>query len=101
MKGLPVPTYDLAEVQQRVRSGYFRVTASARATILKLSLEHSAAADCVLALTAADFYKTMESEAAPGLWQDVYRPVFGGLAMYLKLQISFDGFVVVISFKEL
>jgi motility quorum-sensing regulator/GCU-specific mRNA interferase toxin len=57
--------------------------------------------DCVLALTPADFYKTMESEAAPGLWQDVYRPVFSGLAMYLKLQISFDGFVVVISFKEL
>jgi len=43
----------------------------------------------------------MESETVPGLWQDVYRPVFEGLAMYLKLQIAFDGLVVVISFKEL
>lgn len=101
MKGRPVPAYDLAEVQRRVRSGYFRVTASARASILELNLEHSAASDCVLALTAADFYKSMEAEAVPGLWQDVYRPVFDGLALYVKLQISFAGFVIVISFKEL
>ena len=101
MKGRPVPTYDLAEIQQRVRSGYFRVTASARATIIRLQLERSAASDCVLALTEADFYKSMESEAVPGLWQDVYRPMFDGLVMYVKLQIAFDGFVVMISFKEL
>jgi hypothetical protein len=101
MKGRPVPTYDLAEVQRRVRSGYFRVTASARAATLELNLELSAASDCVLGLTTADFYKSMESEALPGLWQDVYRPLFEGLVMYVKLQIAFDGFVVVISFKEL
>jgi motility quorum-sensing regulator / GCU-specific mRNA interferase toxin len=64
-------------------------------------LEHTAASDCLLALTAADFYKSMESEAVPGLWQDVYRPVFEGLALYVKLQIWADGLVVVISFKEL
>jgi hypothetical protein len=42
----------------------------------------------------------MEAEAVPGLWQDVYRPVFDGLALYVK-EISFAGFVIVISFKEL
>lgn len=54
---------------------------------------------CVLALTGADFYKTMESDAEPGRWQDVYRPTYGQTALYVKLQIAVDGDAIVISFK--
>lgn len=56
---------------------------------------------CVLALTASDFYETMESDAVPGLWQDVYRPTYGLMALYVKLQIERDGDAIVISFKAL
>jgi hypothetical protein len=41
----------------------------------------------------------MESDATPGLWQDVYRPVYNKTALYVKLQIAVDGDAVVISFK--
>jgi len=56
-------------------------------------------------LSSADFYKSMESVNAPGRWQDVYRPVYRGRAIYLKLQIvrtdSSSDSLIVISFKRL
>ena len=42
----------------------------------------------------------MGSEAQPGLWQDVYRPVYEKIALYVKLQIDRDD-AIVISFKAL
>ena len=53
---------------------------------------------CILGLTAADFYKSMSADKAPGLYQDVYRPFFQGWELYVKLQITSEA--VVISFKE-
>lgn len=35
-----------------------------------------------------NFYKTMESERFPGLWQDVYKPRYRGVSLYVKLQIT-------------
>lgn len=53
------------------------------------------------------FYKTMESEKFPGLWQDVYKLEFRGVPLYVKLQITDDdggddgeGTAVLIAFKH-
>lgn len=64
----------------RVYSGYFLVGA-------------------VLELTPRDFYKSMESEQLPGLWQDVYHTVYRGLRLYIKIQIGADGRGVVVQYK--
>jgi motility quorum-sensing regulator/GCU-specific mRNA interferase toxin len=55
--------------------------------------------DVVLALSPANFYKTMEAERYPGLWQDVYHTSFHGVNLYIKLQIGRDGIAVVVQFK--
>lgn len=62
----------------------------------------------VAALKATEFYKTMQSEQNPGLWQDVYRtsvtcPKYpSGVTVYCKVQLVHGGLtVVVISFKKL
>ncbi|HET7230668.1 MAG TPA: type II toxin-antitoxin system MqsR family toxin, partial [Longimicrobium sp.] len=54
----------------------------------------------VLELAAGDFYKTMPAEKQPGLWQDVYHHRYHSVSLYIKLQVSFDGFAVVVQFKE-
>jgi hypothetical protein len=38
------------------------------------------------------------AEKKPGLWQDVYHPVYRGVELYVKLQVT--GAAVVISFKR-
>ena len=55
---------------------------------------------CILQLTPHDFYKSMTSYLDSKLWQDVYRPTFQGVDIYLKVQILLEEKVVVISFKE-
>lgn len=58
----------------------------------------------VAQLQSTDFYKTMEAEAVPGLWQDVYRPnaivpkYQAGVQLYCKVQLN-QAKLVVISFK--
>jgi len=76
------------------------ITHAARRDGAGVGLDEAAIVSCVLALNAMDFYKTMEAEAAPGLWQDVYRPVYDRIALYVKLQIDRDE-AIVISFKAL
>lgn len=94
------PTYELAHVQALVRLGRYRVTASARKRAQALGFGEAELVACILALTMLDFHKTMESESAPGLWQDVYRPLYAGLRLYVKVQVQGWSTAVVISFKE-
>lgn len=96
------PHYPLDLIQRLVRSGAYRVTRAARDTAVADFgiVELSDIADCVLAMTAADFCKSMTSYHDARLWQDVYRPNIGGLAAYVKVQIA-NADTVVISFKRL
>jgi motility quorum-sensing regulator/GCU-specific mRNA interferase toxin len=55
--------------------------------------------DHLIALTAADFYKSMTTHADHTVWQDVYRPSTQGGDVYLKLTVIDD--VLIVSFKEL
>lgn len=56
--------------------------------------------EAVLALTSQHFYKSMESERMPGLWQDVYHLEFRGIWLYIKLQIGTRGRAFVVQFKQ-
>jgi hypothetical protein len=67
---------------------------------LLLGIDEQDIVDCVLALTPDDFYKTMPSEKRQDLFQDVYKPKYGGERLYVKLQGSTDGNTVIISFKR-
>ena len=53
----------------------------------------------VMALTRADFFKSMSSHADHRVWQDVYRPTTPAGKVYLKLTVVDD--VLIVSFKEL
>ena len=54
----------------------------------------------VLALTPADFYKSMTTYADHRVWQDVYRDkTTNGDEVYLKLTVIDD--VLIVSFREL
>jgi motility quorum-sensing regulator / GCU-specific mRNA interferase toxin len=96
------PTYDLRRVQQLVGQGPIssRITRAARRGATELLLDEFAIVEAVLALTPTDFYKSMEAEKCPGLWQDVYHLQFRGLHLYIKLQIAVEGLAVVVQFKE-
>jgi len=51
-------------------------------------------------LTMRDFYKSMTSYADHTSWQDVYRPLFQGTPLYLKLTIIPEHNLLVVSFKR-
>jgi hypothetical protein len=101
MKGKPTPSHDLGVIRERVRSGAFQLTMSALQTAAEVGFGLDEVASCVVALEPRDFYKSMASETLPGTWQDVYRPVYVGVPLYVKLQLTPARLVVVISFKEL
>lgn len=94
------PTYDLAELQRLVREGAYVVTMAALHGAAALSFDSDDVRSCVLGLTRRDLYKTMPAADVPGLWQDVYRPMYLGVPLYVKLQLSRRGTTVVIQFKR-
>lgn len=95
------PTYDLQHLQQLVGQGELSrfVTVAAQRGAGDAGFADADIIAAVLELGHADFYKTMEAERCPGMWQDVYRLAFRGTALYIKLQLSADGRAVVIQFK--
>ena len=64
-----------------------------------MGLELSGMLVVLIALTPADFYKSMTTHADHTVWQDVYRPSTPAGDVYLKLTVIDD--VLIVSFKEL
>lgn len=54
----------------------------------------------VQGLTAMDFDKSMTTFANHKVWQDVYKPVWKGVDLYVKFQRDDNGYYFTISFKE-
>jgi hypothetical protein len=96
------PTYDLQEVQRLVGQGELSraISASALLGAEALRFSREEIVEAVLSLGPGDFYKSMESERFPGLWQDVYHLWFEGVPLYIKLQVDAKGRAVVIQFKR-
>jgi motility quorum-sensing regulator/GCU-specific mRNA interferase toxin len=93
------PHYKLVVVKTLVEAGKVCTTHAARAGANELGLTLSDMLNVVVALTPADFYKSMTTHANHTVWQDVYRPSTQAGDVYLKLSVIDD--VLIVSFKEL
>jgi motility quorum-sensing regulator / GCU-specific mRNA interferase toxin len=93
------PHCKLTVVKALVKDGKLRATHSARLGATALGLELSDMLALVMALTPADFYKSMTTHADHTVWQDVYRPSTQAGDVYMKLTVIDD--VLIVSFKEL
>lgn len=93
------PHCKLAVVKAMVESGKVRSTLSALAGGAALGFDFDGIVGIVMALTPADFYKSMTTHADHRIWQDVYHPTTPAGEVYLKLTVIDD--VLIVSFKEL
>lgn len=93
------PHCKLAIVKRLVAAGDVRATNSARTGASALGLTFADMLDVVVALTPADFFKSMTTHADHTVWQDAYRSTTQVGAVYLKLTVIDD--VLIVSFKEL
>ena len=93
------PHCKLAVVKAMVVAGKVRTTRGAREGAVALGLDFDGMLGVVMALTTADFHKSMTTHADHRVWQDVYRPVTPAGEVYLKLTVIDE--VLIVSFKEL
>lgn len=93
------PHCKLIVVKTLIEAGKVRTTHAARTGAAELGLAFSDMLAVVMALTPADFYKSMTTHADHTVWQDVYRPSTQAGDVYLKLTVIDD--VLIVSFKEL
>ena len=93
------PRCKLDIVKSFVGAGKVRVTSSARIGAAVLGLELADMLTVLIALTPADFHKSMTTHIDHTIWQDVYLPSTLVGDVYLKLTVIDD--VLIVSFKEL
>ncbi|MCR2832003.1 type II toxin-antitoxin system MqsR family toxin [Acidithiobacillus ferrooxidans] len=89
----------LTVIKKLMREGKVRTTQAARVGANAMGLDYAGMLATVLALTPADFHKSMTTHADHMVWQDVYRPSTPAGEVYLKLTVVDD--VLIVSFKEL
>jgi hypothetical protein len=96
------PRYSLKRVQELVDAGHdhYYITESARLGAQSIFLDEEDIVECVCSLTEDDYEKTLDSRRFPGTFQDVYKPRFYGLRIYLKVTLDEDEMAVIISFKR-
>lgn len=95
------PHTRLHVIKQRVREGKVKATATAYEGADELGFTEPLLpklCTIVLALNPDDFYKSMTAFHDHMLWHEVYRPVWQGQRIYLKLIVQDD--VLIVSFKE-
>lgn len=93
--------YSLTEQMKLIEEGRFKFTYSSRKTLSEeFNITIDEALRLILKLTADDLYKSMQSHEDKSLWQDVYHKKIGLKTAYIKLQVSLNGFAVIISFKQ-
>lgn len=93
------PHCKLAIVKSLVNAGRVRTTKASREGATALGFDFDGMLTVIQALTTADFYKSMTTQADHRVWQDVYRPTTPAGRVYLKLTVIDD--VLIVSFKEL
>jgi len=93
------PHCKLTIIKTMIEAGKVRATKSALQGAVALGMQHSDMMATIMALTSADFYKSMSTYDDHRVWQDVYRPKTQFGNVYLKLTVIDD--VLIVSFKEL
>ena len=94
------PQYSLDVIKLAFKTtDALRMTFSAMQGQYNLGFSDQDVVDTVQSLTDRDFYKSMPPKHADfSAWQDVYRPVFKKIKLYVKFQVDKRG-EVIISFK--
>jgi len=93
------PHCKLSIVKALAEAGRVRTTHAARVGADALGFDYPGILAVVMALTPADFYKSMTTYADHRIWQDVYRPNTSSGDVYVKLTVIDD--LLIVSFKEL
>ncbi len=95
------PTYDLDAIKAAFdETAKLRMTATAIQGQYDLEFNDQDVVDAIQALNSSDFYKSMAPVHVNFLsWQDVYKPTFNGIELYIKFQVDSRG-EMIISFKE-
>ena len=83
--GKSTPHFKLSVVKALIAARKVRSTMSALAGGAALWFVFEEMVSVVMALTLADFYKSMTTYADHRIWQDVYRPTTKAGEVYLKL----------------
>ncbi len=92
------PLQELIQLASQQESVFFTTVARKGAAEVGMSVDDMLYV--VASLTMSVFYKSMTSYADHTSWQDVYRPVFQGIPLYLKLTIIPEHNLLVVSFKR-
>lgn len=77
-----------------IRGGNYHITGSALQGAFSIGLNEEDIITTVLSLDCVDLYKTMQSRAVPGLWQDVYHTGYKDYQLYIKLQINNKAIII-------
>jgi MqsR (Motility quorum-sensing regulator) toxin of toxin-antitoxin system len=93
------PRYDLDLIKLLVRSGRWTIGLTPAQHVRQMDMDVEDVADCLLRLRAEDYYKSLPCDHFPGVWQDVYRPAYGGRSLYVKVQCD-EEVVTVAAFKR-
>jgi motility quorum-sensing regulator/GCU-specific mRNA interferase toxin len=94
------PHYSLEQIRRFARNpNKIRFTRTALDGGIDLGFDLVTMSSTIMNLNASDFYKSMTTYADSKVWQDVYRPLFQGKNLYLKLTVTEDHLLVV-SFKR-
>lgn len=93
------PHTKLSLIKKLVEADRVHTTRSAREGAIALGFDFDAMLGVVMALSGADFYKSMTTYEDHRVWQDVYRPMTSAGRVYLKMTVIDD--VLIVSFKEL
>ncbi|MBK5273677.1 MAG: type II toxin-antitoxin system MqsR family toxin [Desulfuromonadales bacterium] len=92
------PLQEIIRLASTMESVVFTTIARQGAAALGMTVDDMFSV--LTALTMGDFYKSMTSYADHTSWQDVYRPVFRGTPLYLKLTIIPERNLLIVSFKR-
>lgn len=92
------PHCKLSVLKALVAEGKVHATHSAQIQARRLGIDKKGMQDVVMALTTADFYKSMTTHGDHRIWQDIYRPNTDAGSIYLKLTVVDR--VLIVSFKE-
>ena len=82
-------THDLVAIKAKVAVGFVHYRMQAVRSAAELEFSRQDIDQCIQGLTPADFYKTMPSRVPKwaGCWQDVYKPTYWGVELYVKIQL--------------
>lgn len=90
------PQYPLADVANRFAADDFSVTLRVQRHLDRRGWDGATVVSCICSTAPADFRKSQEHLGRPGVWLDIYKPVFVGRRMYVKFTacVNGAGFVV-------